>query len=217
LCLPPVLLGDHMKRCIIIAPLYAGEEKEWITPAEGDFVICADAGFRAAKQYGIHPDLTIGDFDSLNELPDTDQYIRLPVHKDDTDMVACIRAGRERGYRCFILAGSIGGRFDHTYACLQCVADCASRGESAWLCDHLNRVTVLAPGEYKIPRMYGRKISLFAYTPCVTGIRLKGTLWPLWDAELTGTYPLGCSNEFTADEAVVSFESGLLLICLSKD
>lgn len=210
-------LGGCMNRCIIIAPLYNGEEREWLTPVDGDFVICADAGFRAAQRYGIHPDLTIGDFDSLNQLPDTDCYIRLPVHKDDTDMVACISEGRERGYRNFILAGSIGGRFDHTYACLQCVADCAARGESAWLCDAQNRVTVLMPGEYKIPRVEGRKLSIFAYTPSVTGIHLQGTFWTLRGAELTATYPLGCSNEFVADEALLAFESGMLVLCLSKD
>lgn len=206
-----------MKRCIIIAPLYTGEEREWLQPAEDDLVICADAGYRAAGKHGIVPNLTIGDFDSLKGIPDTDNYIRLPVHKDDTDMVACIRAGRERGYQHFILAGSIGGRFDHTIACLQCVADCAARGESAWMCDQSNRVTVLAPGEYRVPRAEGRKLSIFAYTPVVKGITLQGTLWPLQDAELTSAYPLGCSNEFVRDEALISFDEGMLVLCLSKD
>lgn len=206
-----------MKRCIIIAPLYNGEETELLRPGENDFIICADAGFRAARKYGIEPDLTIGDFDSLDAIPDTDRYIKLPVYKDDTDMVACIRAGRERGYRKFIMAGSIGGRFDHTFACLQCAADCASRGESAWMCDQRNRVTVLSPGEYRIPRIIGRKISIFAYTPTVTGINLQGTLWTLENAELSSTYPLGCSNEFTSDEAVLSFGAGQIVLCLSAD
>lgn len=206
-----------MARCIIIAPLYAGEDRDWLQPQEGDLVICADAGFRAAAQYGLKPDLTIGDFDSLGHVADTGEVITLPVHKDDTDMVACIKEGRRRGYRKFVLAGCLGGRFDHTFACLQCAADCAKRGESAWLCDMRNRVTVLAPGSYRLPRIIGRKLSLLAYTPEVRGVTLRGTLWELDDAVLGSDYPLGCSNEWTADEAYLSFESGLLVICCSKD
>lgn len=132
-------------------------------------------------------------------------------------MVVCIRAGRERGYKRFILAGSIGGRFDHTIGCLQCVADCALRGEEAWMCDSRNRVTILAPGEYKFKKVEERKLSVFAYSPVVSGLSLDGTMWPLEDAELTNQYPLGCSNEFVHDEVVISFRTGLLLLCLSKD
>ena len=37
-----------MSRCIIIAPLYAGEDAEWLRRGEGDFLICADGGYDAA-------------------------------------------------------------------------------------------------------------------------------------------------------------------------
>ena len=36
-----------MPRCIILTPLYAGEELPWIAPQPGDFLICADGGARA--------------------------------------------------------------------------------------------------------------------------------------------------------------------------
>lgn len=81
-----------MGRCIIIAPLYRGEEQELLSPAAGDWVVCADGGLDAALRFGIRPDLVIGDFDSMpfshvGDLP----FIRLPVHKDDTDSLFCIR------------------------------------------------------------------------------------------------------------------------------
>ena len=34
-----------MPRCIILTPLYAGEELPWIAPQPGDFLICADGGW----------------------------------------------------------------------------------------------------------------------------------------------------------------------------
>ena len=140
------------KRCLIIAPLYDGEEKERLTPAEGDLLICADAGYRKAIMHGLTPQLTIGDFDSLGEVPSSGEVIQLPVAKDDTDMVVCLEEGRRRGYREFLVGGALGGRFDHTMACLQCAADAALRGERVWLMDQRNRVTVLAPGSHEIPR-----------------------------------------------------------------
>ena len=206
-----------MPRCIIIAPLYRGEEKEWLRPGPGDMTICADAGYRAALIHGFRPDLTVGDFDSLQGDAADGDVIRLPVHKDDTDMVVCLREGRNRGYREFILAGCLGGRFDHTIACLQCAADCATRGESVWMCDTQNRVTLLAPGTYRFGRVEGRRISLLAYSETVSGITLRGTLWELRDATLRNTYPLGCSNEWAAEEATLSFAEGLLIVCFSRD
>lgn len=205
------------KRCVIIAPLYAGEEREWLTPRAGEMLICADAGYRQAIAYGLTPQLTIGDFDSLGERPASGEVMQLPVEKDDTDMVVCIAEGRRRGYREFVAAGALGGRFDHTLACLQCAADCALRGERLWLCDGQNRVTVLAPGVHEIAAVPGRKLSLLAYTPEVTGVCLKGAAWELQDATLTSRYPLGCSNEWRADRAELSFAAGLLVLAISGD
>lgn len=217
--MPPLLLarGIKMARCIIIAPLYQGEERALVTPEPGDLLICADAGYRAAKAYGLQPDLTIGDFDSLQGDVNEGEVIRLPVYKDDTDTVVCLREGRNRGYREFIVAGCLGGRFDHTLSCLQCAADCALRGETIWLCDAQNRVTVLAPGSYDLPRLPGRTLSLLAYTPEVRGVTLRGAQWELQNAELRSSYPLGCSNAWTEDIARLTFTEGLLVVCFSRD
>ncbi|MBQ2952080.1 MAG: thiamine diphosphokinase [Clostridia bacterium] len=206
-----------MARCIIITPLYAGEESAWLRKGEGDLLICADGGYRAAMSHGIVPDVTIGDFDSLGYVPQGREVIQLPVHKDDTDLAVCIGMGRQRGYREFIVAGAIGGRFDHTLAALQCAADCAKRGERVWLCDGQNRVTVLAPGDYSFRPVAGRKFSLLAYTPEVSGVTLSGTMWTLENAALRHDYPLGCSNEWVDGEARLSFSDGLLVVCISGD
>jgi len=224
--LPPVLFpgcfpdkgGMTVPRCIIIGPMYAGEEAALLARREGDCILCADGGYRAAKACGVTPDLVVGDFDSMprNMVGDV-PVVELPVHKDDTDMVVCLQEGRERGYHTFLIAGALGGRFDHAIANVQCLADCALRGERAWLVDGLNRVTVLSPGEYVFPRMEGRKFSLLAWAGEVKQVTLTGTLWPLDGRDLSPRYPLGCSNEIIADEARLSFSEGLLLVALSRD
>jgi thiamine pyrophosphokinase len=207
-----------MSRCIIIAPLYQGEEKDWLKPEAGDFVLCADGGYQAAVRHGIRPDLVIGDFDSMagNEEPDCTS-VRLPVHKDDTDMVVCLEEGRSRGYSHFRIAGCLGGRLDHTISNLQCLYDCALRGEEAWMCDGQNMVTVLLPGRYTLPRQEGCKFSLLSYTPEALGVNLRGTVWELTDAALNNRYPLGVSNEITGDQAELSFAEGALMVLYSRD
>lgn len=207
-----------MSRCIIIAPLYAGEEQAWLRRQPGDLVLCADGGYDAAVRYGIVPDLVIGDFDSMPEshVQGCEKRV-LPVHKDDTDMVVCLEEGRRRGYREFVIAGALGGRLDHTLANVQCLIDCALRGEYAWLCDARNRITALTPGQYTFAdEQPGSKLSLLAATEQVRGITLRGTEWELTDAELTQRYPLGVSNEVRG-EVSLSFKSGVLLLCRSHD
>lgn len=205
------------KRCLIIAPLYAGEAADVMTPGPEDLLICADGGLAAAKHCGLAPQLVIGDFDSLGYVPEEGEVIRLPVEKDDTDMVVCIAEGRRRGFREFHAAGCLGGRFDHTMACLQCAADCALHGEQLWLYDAQNRVTILAPGNYSIPRYEGRKLSLLAFSESVEGLTLTGAAWELQDARLVNHYPLGCSNEWCAETARISFKRGLLMLAISGD
>ena len=125
-----------MSKCIIIAPLYQGEAKEYLQTDAGDMLICADGGYDAAIAHGLQPDLVIGDFDSMPfEHVQGCETIRLPVHKDDTDMVVCLEEGRRRGYTSFRIAGCLGGRLDHTIANLQTLSYIIERGGQAELCD----------------------------------------------------------------------------------
>ena len=208
-----------MAKCIIIAPLYAGEEAEWLRREPGDLLLCADGGLRAARRAGMTPDLVIGDFDSMPEQEAAGcGKLVLPVHKDDTDMVVCLNEGRRLGYREFRIAGALGGRLDHTIANLQCLTDCALRGEEAWLCDDRNRITALPPGRYVFDAAMfaGAKLSLLAATERVRGVSLNGTEWELEGAELTNRYPLGVSNEVHS-EVTLSIGEGVLYLLRSSD
>lgn len=102
-------------------------------------------------------------------------------------------------------------------AAVGCLADCALRGEEAWMADAGTRMTVLAPGGYTLHPLGARKLSLLAFTEEVTGVCLSGTEWPLEGAVLESRFPLGISNEFREGEAQLSFERGLLMVCLSED
>ena len=183
-------------------------------PAAGDLVIAADAGVTLARTLGITPDLTVGDFDSLGHLPEGGAVIRLPVEKDETDMVAALRLGRERGYRAFYLFGGTGGRPDHTYANYQLLADCAARREEAILFGAGFRAAAIADGaKLTFPPEARGTLSVFSVVGAAEGVSEAGVYYPLSGATLTGTFPLGVSNHFLPGEsAEISVGRGTLLV-----
>ena len=56
-------------------------------PGAEDYVIAADGGYTACRRAGVEPQLLLGDFDSLAEVPALPHVERVPVEKDDTDMM----------------------------------------------------------------------------------------------------------------------------------
>lgn len=93
-------------------------------PVPGDLVLAADGGYRALYSLGYTPDLLLGDFDSLGDLPLPPDLpvLRFPARKDDTDTGLALRHGLDRGFHDFALYGCAGGRVDHLLANLQSMA-----------------------------------------------------------------------------------------------
>ena len=120
-------------------------------PAPGDTVIAADGGWRICRREGITPDLLLGDFDSLQEVPHFANIQRVPVEKDDTDMMLAIKEGLRRSETVFHLYGGVGGRTDHTIAKLQSLLYLACRGARGWLYGDRERFTAICGGELILP------------------------------------------------------------------
>ena len=84
-----------MSRCILFSggPLSDCDQVE-VKVGPGDFVIACDAGCRTAAQFGVRPDLAVGDFDSLGgPVPGGIPVQKVPAEKDDTDTMLGLRAG----------------------------------------------------------------------------------------------------------------------------
>ena len=104
-----------MKRCVVIGGADIGRYDRIRTYLrEDDFFICCDSGLKHQKEFGITPNLIVGDFDSY-ENPHLDiETIVLPCEKDDTDTAFAVKEALKRGFQDFLLVGMIGGRLDHT-------------------------------------------------------------------------------------------------------
>lgn len=183
-------------------------------PTAGDLVIAADAGLSACRAAGVTPSVTIGDFDSLGEVPTEGEVVRLPVEKDETDMAAAIRIGLARGYRDFYLLGGTGGRADHTFANYQLLTSLANAGCLGILFGRDYRVVAMTSGS---SLTFGEDatgtFSVFAVGGDAVGVTERGVYYPLEHATLSPLTPLGVSNRFLAGAtARVSVERGTLLV-----
>ena len=180
-------------------------------PAPGDYVIAADRGFDSLLAYGVMPDLAVGDFDSLGEVPSGKNVIRHPVEKDDTDMMLAVKTGLSRGCRTFVLYGGIGGRLDHTYANLQTLTYLSDHGARGYLLGDGFAATAWKDGVLDFPAGLTGPVSVFCPGEKAEGVSIEGLYYPLQNAVLTSGFPLGVSNQFIGVSARVSVRKGTLL------
>lgn len=199
-----------MKRgiCYIVG---AGEWESCALPAgSGDMVIAVDGGYEYLK--GQRIDLAVGDFDSLSYVPEHPNVIKLEPEKDDTDMLTAIKEGLKAGYQSFYIYGGCGGRMDHTLANIQCLAYLAKEGARGYLMGTKEIVTLIQNESASFAAREKGYISVFAYGEKAQGVTIEGLKYPLQDAVLEDTFPIGVSNEFVGKAAHISVKSGRLLI-----
>ena len=206
--------NQNNKICCIFG---AGEYYESINiPSDIDIIIAADGGFSYLSENNLHADLIIGDFDSLDEIPEHENIIILPKEKNDTDMVAAIQTAWEKGCRTFHIYGGTGGCPSHTLANIQCIADLANRGAKGYLYDKDTIITAIKDSSISFPAGCFGNISVFSHSDISSGVFEIGLKYPLTDATLYNTYPLGISNEFTGLPVSIQVGAGTLIIIYPK-
>ena len=181
-------------------------------PKGEDYVIAADRGYDSLMAYGVPPDLVVGDFDSLGHTPSHPNVIQLPCAKDDTDMVFALRKGLGLGYRRFVLLGGVGGRLEHTLGNLQILDWLTTQWSQGFLAGEKTVATALRSGSLTFPASMSGYLSIFCNSGEARGVTLSGLKFPLEDALLTSSFPVGVSNEFLGQVAQVTVRDGSLLL-----
>ena len=181
-----------------------------------EYVIACDQGYGHAVSAGIVPDLVVGDFDSWpGQIAAGIPVERANPVKDETDTFMALRAAMDKGYDHLIICGALGGRIDHELANISLCGYAAAHGIQCTLVDQHHQIFAFQNGTRRIARGKWTKISVFAMDRSVKGVTFSGLRYPLADAELSNTFPLGVSNEFLSDKAEITVRQGMLLIILS--
>ena len=205
-----------MERCVIIGGAdigHYGRLKHMIR--KDDYAIYCDSGLKHCEKLGLTPSLVVGDFDSypIDRVEDGTERIILPGEKDDTDTVYAVKEARKRGYTEFLLLGVLGGRMDHTLGNLAILSYLHRNECRGIMVDDFCEIELVGAGEQaEIGEEYPY-FSLLSYNGTAKGVTISGAKYPLEEADITGQYQYGVSNEvLKGGRAKVSLREGELLL-----
>ena len=184
------------------------------------FIIGADSGYLKLQKAGIRIDAIVADFDSA-EKPALDcEMLVFPVEKDATDTFNAVKIAVERGAQSITVFFALGGRFDHSYSNLLCLAYCKAYGVDCVLLDTQNRVSLIT--DKKVIQKDYNAFSLFAFLEDCKGVSIKGAYYTAGffhrdtlDIKMSDQFAQ--SNYVTEDVCEISVEKGTLLLIESND
>ncbi|MCL2057057.1 MAG: thiamine diphosphokinase [Oscillospiraceae bacterium] len=182
----------------------------------GAFIICADSGYNHCEKLSVKPDLLVGDFDSIGEIPAGIPAITLPAEKDYTDTYIAAMEALRMNFSEVVFIGIGGGRPDHTIANLQTMARLSRAGLRVSAADGKSEMFMLtAPGKLTVPKREGCLFSVFAFSDICRGVCISGAKYALDRYDLSFDDPRAVSNEFADTNPVVTLEEGTMLVAVT--
>lgn len=191
-----------------------------------DCIIGVDKGLEFCYRNHVIPDWILGDFDSISkEVIDWyREQQEIPIRqykpeKDDTDTRLGMELALKLGSDKIFLLGATGGRLDHYMGNLQSLLITAMEEKEGWILDEQNAITVRKSGKICIHKeeQFGKYVSFFSMGDEVTGLSLKGFQYPLDGYTLKNSDGIAVSNQLLDDCGIIEFETGYLMMVLSKD
>lgn len=188
-------------------------------PKDDDLVIAADSGYNNALKMNVKPDILIGDFDSLKNLPDdVDEIYEAPCEKDLTDTQLAVEKAIERGCDEIVIVGGLDGRLDHTLSLLSILEGLYNRNIRAIITSGQNRIRYIKNSGHILLRVRAYKyFGLIACDETVKGVSIEGAKYKLKNAKLTRTLQYAVSNEIEGNCALITVKKGGLYIIESRD
>ena len=193
--------------------------KKRIEESRGEKItlVAADKGMEwFMKNREFIPDLAVGDFDSLSE---EGKIIRLKPEKDDSDTQSAVNQMIRKGAKDILILGATGTRLDHVLANLGLLSMGKEKGVHIAIADQWNYITLAESGTIlHREEQFGKYVSFFTVGGDVTGLTLRGFKYPLNGYHLTvEDSGLTVSNEISEETAEILYESGQLLMIMSRD
>ena len=193
---------------------------------ENTCLIAADRGVEFFMGTDLEPDVAVGDFDSLSaegakymETLKHTEIRRLKPEKDDSDTQSAANYALEQGTERIMILGATGNRIDHLMANFGLLMLGKIKQVQIVLVDAYNYMSLIESGMIlKKEEQFGKYVSFFPIEGEVTGLTLKGFKYPLNSYTLkVEDSGLTVSNEISDPEAEVTFETGKLLMIMSRD
>lgn len=173
-----------------------------------DYIIAVDGGYDHLLCASLKPDITIGDFDSVNNLIDG-SILKFDSVKDDTDFKCALDyASNTLGFKQICVFGFTSlNRIDHVLSNISNItANCTfiSANQQISLLEGTSKVK---RDEYKYLSFYSLEI--------VDKFTLVGFKYPLTNYQLRPFDPLCISNELTDDSGTIEISNGRVVMIKS--
>ncbi len=198
--------------CYIIGACSEFSNEITFNPAENDLIIAADGGYDILRKFGVEPDILLGDFDSITEIPENIKLIRHPVKKDDTDTFLAYKTAFKEGYKNFVILGGVGGRVDHTIANVQSLLNIAKSGGRGFLIGKNSVMTTIFNSDIEFSESHSGNLGVFAQGNDAKNVTISGLKYEADNITIKTDTPIGVSNEFVGERASVEVKNGALLI-----
>jgi thiamine pyrophosphokinase len=147
-----------MKRGIV---LLNGAPYEGKIDDRNAMVYCCDGAYRWAKGK-VRIDKNLGDYDSLNEIPDPPPEEVFPTEKNFTDGEAAVRRLLDSGVTDIEIYGAFGGRCDHFVGNLHLLYLCAKQGVRACLIEKSQKIFA-ANGGFTFKNCLNKTVSVMPF------------------------------------------------------
>lgn len=173
--------------------------------------IAADGGANHLRNFGVFPELIIGDFDSIKE-PEFFEAQSELIHLSDqnsTDLEKCLDVVSAPIYYAF---GFLGSAFDHSLEVLHVLRKYLDK-KIIFFSE--NEVIFNLSKQFKIYLPVGAQVSIYPLEQ-TQFIASKGLKYPLNGLNLEQGKMIGTRNETTSEELEIVYESGLCACIISK-
>lgn len=214
----------------------AGTDRKEATEKERKVcIIAVDGGLKYCKEWKIHPDYLVGDFDTIEgeilqeySIQSDIKISRYDPEKDLTDTDAAVNLAMEiieqrmgqikEQENCIYLLGGIGSRMDHTLANIGCLKKTMKHRIPMKILDRNNCIYGF-DHSFSLQEknlIYKENLSLLSLER-VEGLTIRGMKYTTEELSLPVLESRGVSNYITEKEATVEFTSGVLLVVESRD
>ncbi len=214
-------MSSHPRTVVVCAaPVENATEYYADLIRSAEYVVAVDDGATLCRRIGRHPDIVVGDLDSIDAATaswaerDGVEVLAFPSDKDVTDLDLALEEMRRSARTGICVTASWTGRLDHTVAALGSISrygdleiSLRDPGMSGWVLDGEHRPRVaLAPK--------GAAVSLIATTGAAC-VSCSGMRYPLTRHTLDVLSSRGVSNVIAAAEADVCVHEGTVCVISS--
>jgi thiamine pyrophosphokinase len=189
--------------------------------AAADLILAADGGSQHCRALGLHPDVIIGDLDSLESGTRAEwesqgvHIISHPPEKDQTDLELAFLHAKDAGAENITVLAALGRRWDHSFANLLLAAHPQFDG-CRILFLHGDQRLLVIKGNVTLDAKMGDRVSLLSLAGDAKGVTTRGLKYPLTAETLLFGSSRGVSNVVLTDQPQVELASGTLLCIISS-